>query len=308
MALPPHSSNTIFNKEDITMKNTITRICVSKKLRRLVAVLLTVTMFTAMFSPSAFAASKSGKCGKNVTWKYNSSSQVLTISGTGPMYSYNNKETPWDRANFDDRIKTITIAEGVTKIGTDAFEDCDRITKVQLPDSLTQINRGAFEECGRLTSITIPENVSVIGQQAFAECDRLSKVVFTGSAPSIASKVFEDVTATVTYPAGDDTWSASVRKNYGGRLTWKDSNGKSPSSSTSKPSNNNRISRDQAKKIAFKHAGVSASDVYDLEVELDREHGKWIYEVSFETDEMEYEYEINASNGKILHWEQDYND
>lgn len=54
---------------------------------------------------------------------------------------------------------------------------------------------------------------------------------------------------------------------------------------------------------ALSPAGLSESDVYELEVELDEEDG--IYEVSFETKSYEYEYEVQATTGKILKAEKD---
>ena len=61
-----------------------------------------------------------------------------------------------------------------------------------------------------------------------------------------------------------------------------------------------QISRDEAKKIALKHAGLTASQVIDLEVELDRDDGKLHYDVDFEADGYDYDYEIDAATGKIL--------
>lgn len=63
------------------------------------------------------------------------------------------------------------------------------------------------------------------------------------------------------------------------------------------------IGRDAAMQKALSHAGLSESDVYELEVELDEEDG--IYEVSFETKSYEYEYEVQATTGKILKAEKD---
>lgn len=63
------------------------------------------------------------------------------------------------------------------------------------------------------------------------------------------------------------------------------------------------IGRDAAKQKALSHAGLKESDVYELEVELDEEDG--IYEVSFETKSYEYEYEVQATTGKILKAEKD---
>ncbi len=60
------------------------------------------------------------------------------------------------------------------------------------------------------------------------------------------------------------------------------------------------IGKDLAIGIALDNMGVSASDVYDLECELEREGASYIYEVEFEIGEYKYEYKINAVTGDII--------
>ena len=60
------------------------------------------------------------------------------------------------------------------------------------------------------------------------------------------------------------------------------------------------ISPSEAKALALNAAGFDSADVWDKEVELDYENGSWIYEVSFEKNNTDYEYIINALNGEIL--------
>ena len=75
------------------------------------------------------------------------------------------------------------------------------------------------------------------------------------------------------------------------------------STTTTKPT---VISKNEAKNIALKHAGVSSPR--DLEVERDRENGKEVYEVSFESGKTEYDYHIDAYSGKILKSEKETDD
>jgi hypothetical protein len=51
----------------------------------------------------------------------------------------------------------------------------------------------------------------------------LSDIRFTGSAPAIQSTALSSVTATAYYPGSNTTWTDSVRQNYGGNITWVDS-------------------------------------------------------------------------------------
>ncbi len=56
----------------------------------------------------------------------------------------------------------------------------------------------------------------------------------------------------------------------------------------------------QAKNIAFEHAGVSESEVSELEIDYDYDDGRLIYEIEFKIRSSQYEYDIDARNGAIL--------
>ena len=59
------------------------------------------------------------------------------------------------------------------------------------------------------------------------------------------------------------------------------------------------ITKDEAKKIALNHANVS--NIFDYEIELDDNK----YEIEFKSGNKEYDYEINATTGKIIEYEID---
>ena len=59
-------------------------------------------------------------------------------------------------------------------------------------------------------------------------------------------------------------------------------------------------SLDNAKAAALKDAGLSESDVTFKKTELDHSHGTQVYDIEFYTSDIEYEYEIDASNGTVL--------
>lgn len=69
-----------------------------------------------------------------------------------------------------------------------------------------------------------------------------------------------------------------------------------------------QISEDKAKKIALDHAGLSENDVTALFVELDYDDGVLRYEVDFRQGMTEYDYDIEASTGKILSYDKDIDD
>ncbi|MDR1137009.1 MAG: PepSY domain-containing protein, partial [Synergistaceae bacterium] len=77
-------------------------------------------------------------------------------------------------------------------------------------------------------------------------------------------------------------------RNTGGRL--KETNGGSQ----------DYIGYEKAKSIALAHANISESDIRKYEAELDRNHGRAVYEIEFNIDRTEYEYEIDAVTGEIM--------
>lgn len=63
------------------------------------------------------------------------------------------------------------------------------------------------------------------------------------------------------------------------------------------------ISVGKAKEIALTHAGISASDATFTKAKRSHDDGRVGYEIEFIAGKMEYEFEIDASTGKVL----DYN-
>ena len=60
------------------------------------------------------------------------------------------------------------------------------------------------------------------------------------------------------------------------------------------------ISIDMVKEIVFKHAKVENKNIVNLEIEYDYENGNMIYDVEFDYNNIEYDYEVDAVSGKIL--------
>lgn len=93
-------------------------------MKKLVSLLLSFTMLLSIVSVvdfSAFADTlTTGKCGENVTYSFDESTGVLTISGTGDMNQWLEDVSPW---YGETRIKTLIIDEGVTSVGGGAFQN-----------------------------------------------------------------------------------------------------------------------------------------------------------------------------------------
>ena len=181
------------------------------------------TLFLTLTSFKAWA--DSGKCGDNLTWEYNNTTKILTISGTGEMYNYGTHyyinfgggafrdlSAPW--FNNHQNISTIVINEGVTSIGDFAFEDCSRLTKVTIPNSVTTIGGWAFRFCSTLSSVTIPESVTQIGSCAF-EQSGITSISIPNSVTSIEYETFYKCTRLISATIGNSVTSIGSSAFYG---------------------------------------------------------------------------------------------
>lgn len=68
------------------------------------------------------------------------------------------------------------------------------------------------------------------------------------------------------------------------------------------------IGEERAREIALEKAGLKESEVTLIKVKLDRDDGRYVYEIEFKRGLTEYEAEINAEDGKILKFEKDFDD
>ena len=178
-----------------------------KKISKTLSIILAILMVMSIIPITASAETKSGTCGENATWTYDSSTYTLTISGTGEMYDYF-WNSPWE--NFKNGIKTIIISDGITVVTSEAFCDCIQLTSVTLPDSLKSIERSAFANSKKLTNINIPESVTFIGDSAFRRCPLNGEITIHDGITSVGEFAFSEcdgitsviISSTATYLDG----------------------------------------------------------------------------------------------------------
>ena len=147
----------------------------------------------------------SGSCGTNVRYSLDTSTGLLSITGTGPMANYSYASSPW----YSNRsyVKTVEISDGVTNIGYRAFDDCSGLTSVTIGNSVTSIGDCAFWGCSGLTSITIPNSVTSIEYGAFNNCSKLTSVTIPNSVTSIGSLAFRGCSGLTSVTIGNSVTS-----------------------------------------------------------------------------------------------------
>lgn len=105
---------------------------------------------------------KSGTCGANLTWTFNTETKVLTISGRGDI---NYQKCPWAEYQFD--ITKVVLEEGVSSIPYSQFNSYSELETVEIPQSVDIIGNSAFMHCSSLKTVVLPEGVKSIGSFAF---------------------------------------------------------------------------------------------------------------------------------------------
>lgn len=157
--------------------------------KRLLSILLVLLMALTLL-PLGALAEGDNKCGEGLTWNLDEIG-ILTISGTGDMYNYSSADpAPWNEHCLE--ITSITIGDGVTSIGDNAFHSCSAESVDLQCTSLISIGKNAFSRCTILTSIFIPESVQSIGNEAFSLCEGLSMVELPPTLTIIPDGIFTD--------------------------------------------------------------------------------------------------------------------
>ena len=78
-----------------------------------------------------------------MTWKLDTETGELVISGEGAMADYSSgSDVPW--YTYRSSIKTVTIGDSVTSISDWAFSGCHGLTSITIPERVTSIGDRAF--------------------------------------------------------------------------------------------------------------------------------------------------------------------
>ncbi len=105
---------------------------------------------------------------------------------------------------FNDRVREITLPDGLLDIGDMAFAGCRSLERVHLPDSVRSVDAFAFALCSALTELTLPDGIEVLAFSALSGCSSLHTLHLPARLRVICGGALADCTALreLTLPAG----------------------------------------------------------------------------------------------------------
>jgi len=156
-----------------------------KKIFRTILTAVIISLFAA-FSVSAKIY---GGTTDGITWSLDLNSGDMTVSGIGDMPDYlNYADTPWTK--YVTLAKTITLEEGLTSIGDNAFVYAVSAAQIVIPQTVTDIGDNAFGYCTSLSDIQLPLGLEAIGDSAFIKCTSLSEINFPSALTTLGDNAF----------------------------------------------------------------------------------------------------------------------
>ena len=88
------------------------------------------------------------------------------------------------------QLRRVTLPEGLTAIGHEAFAMCIALEEISIPSTVTSIGDTAFLECYKLTEITLPQGLTKLENGAFIRCTGLKQISVPGSVGELRHAMF----------------------------------------------------------------------------------------------------------------------
>ena len=102
----------------------------------------------------------------DATWNFDAATGTLTIGGTGTMADYDQTTAPW--AFLSDKITRVIIGEGVTKVGSNAFQGCTALNDVFVKGAGTLTIGTAAFDATKTPAIYVPTGTEAAYQTAWS--------------------------------------------------------------------------------------------------------------------------------------------
>ena len=109
-------------------------------------------------------------------------------------------------------LASVTLPDGLTVIGTNAFRNCYSLSSVNIPESVTTVENNAFQNCSSLAeplyssklfvfmptskegTYDVPDGITEIAPYAFRNCYYLTKITIPESVTTVGNYAFQNCT------------------------------------------------------------------------------------------------------------------
>lgn len=122
----------------------------------------------------------SGTCGDGLTWYYDTDTKGLIVSGNGAMDDMPSFDD-YGWYSFKDDIKFVELGDGVTSVGTNAFNGCQNLNEVYLGKSLKSVGDSAFADCPSLALVTVCSDGFNTSQSSFTGNDGRLTLIYNSA-------------------------------------------------------------------------------------------------------------------------------
>lgn len=112
----------------------------------------------------------------SITWSFDSSDGHLFLSGSGDMLE-REKTSDYEWYGFRSSIKSLTIGEGVTSVGANAFTGFANLGEIIVGKDVKKIGDNAFAGCAKLSLISFVGEPGNISSSAFVGCNKRMTVI-----------------------------------------------------------------------------------------------------------------------------------
>lgn len=105
----------------------------------------------------------------------------------------------------NDTLQSVVLPAGVNKLENGAFFGCSALASITLPEGLTSIGNSAFTDCKSLATIDLPQSLTTLGASVFYGCSSLNHVVLPALLTEIPNGAFNDCTSLTDIDLGNIT-------------------------------------------------------------------------------------------------------
>ena len=156
---------------------------------------------------------------------YNDTEYNITVVGSNVLKKL---------AGMEDVDITVTIPEGYTTIGNNAFEKCYGLKSITIPGSVTNVYYNAFDNCKNLATVNFADSTQTrlsFGNKAFVGCTALNNVELPARLTILGAGAFQGCTSLTDLSTTSDAYFVQD-----GTLYQKNDDGKSYTLHTYNPS------------------------------------------------------------------------